>query len=95
MKKPTKKQLEDQLWEAHVIEALDKGAEFYNGGWASGDEFIHSKMDKDRRLFTERNADGTYSHDWEKHCVICRAWVSVTTMPEGDICNKHIVLEAA
>lgn len=55
---------QDALIDAHMAEAESKGAEFYNLGWASGEDFTHSKTDKGR-LFTQLNSDGSFSHEWE------------------------------
>ena len=53
----------NQLLEAHSEEVEKKGAEFYNCGWAQGEDFVHSKTDKGR-LFTELQADGKIIHEW-------------------------------
>lgn len=55
---------QDQLIAAHEEEADKHGAEFYNLGWASGDDFIHSKTDKGR-LYSEIDAKGKVTHEWQ------------------------------
>jgi hypothetical protein len=50
------------LTNAHVDEAASRQAEFYNLGWASGADFIHSKTDRGT-LYTQRTADG-FVHEW-------------------------------
>lgn len=57
--------VDDELLEAHLTEAVENGVEdIYNLGWASGEDFIHSKTDKGK-LFTQRDSDGSYKHEWE------------------------------
>ena len=60
-------QLDDPLTDEHINEAIEKGATaIYNLGWASGEDFIHSKTNIGK-LFTQRNADGSFSHEWEEY----------------------------
>jgi hypothetical protein len=54
----------DELLNAHVAEAEEHEAEFYNLGWASGSDFIHSKTDIGR-LYTWRDETGAIKHEWE------------------------------
>lgn len=65
-------ELQSKLYDAHVKEADRLRAEFYNLGWAMGDDFIHSKT-SEGRLFTEIDANGNVKHEWQKpkKCVIC------------------------
>lgn len=53
----------DAMIQAHCLAADKRDAEFYNLGWAQGDDFIESKTSQGR-LYTSRNADGSYSHTW-------------------------------
>jgi hypothetical protein len=48
---------------AHITEAVDKGAEFWNMGWFFSRNRIESKTDKGI-LITQRNANGSFSHEW-------------------------------
>ena len=60
-----KKQYHLKMITEHCSEVYAKGAEFYNIGWALGEDFIHSKTDQGR-LFTEVDLEtGEISHEWE------------------------------
>lgn len=56
---------QEKLLAAHEAEAEKEGAEFYNLGWASGEDFIHSKTDSGR-LYTSIDGDGNITHEWER-----------------------------
>lgn len=53
----------DNLLNQHLKELDKRKANAYNIGWASGENFIHSKTSKGR-LYTERK-NNKYSHIWE------------------------------
>lgn len=53
---------QDRLLNAHLGEMGKKRAEGFNIGWASGDNFIHSKTSKGK-LHTEEHKKG-YRHSW-------------------------------
>ena len=55
---------QDRLMTAHEAAAERKGAEFYNLGWASGANFVHSKTDCGR-LYTEIDDNGKITNVWE------------------------------
>lgn len=61
-----------RIFDAHCAEADAKGAEFYNLGWAQGDNFIHSKTDQGR-LYSEIDKSGNVTHEWQKPytCALC------------------------
>lgn len=80
---------------AHITEAADKGAEFYNWGWFSSRNRIESKTDKGI-LVTIRNADGSFSHEWLDYCIGCDAYVPLSEMATDTVCSKpHTRKEAA
>lgn len=56
--------LQSKLFDAHCLEADQKSAEFYNLGWALGDDFIHSKTDNGR-LYSEIDSKGRITHTWQ------------------------------
>lgn len=64
---------QSKLYEAHCLEADRLEAEFYNLGWAMGDNFIHSKTSIGR-LYSEISEEGNVTHEWQKPspCVICK-----------------------
>lgn len=64
----------DTLTIAHFREAEEQGAEFHNLGWATGDDFIHSKTSIGR-LYSEIDKSGKVTHEWQKpyKCVLCGA----------------------
>ncbi len=66
----------DKLLEAHVAEAEAHNAEFYNCGWATGEDFIHSKT-SEGRLYSEIDQSGKITHEWQKPkaCVLCGAQI--------------------
>jgi hypothetical protein len=53
----------EKLVNSHIKEADRKRAEITNMGWATGDNFIHSKTTKGR-LYSERNKKGRTEHSW-------------------------------
>lgn len=73
-KLPKAKKQEQLLLIGHQMEASEKNAEFYNFGWAIGEDFIHSKTSKGR-LYSEIDKDGNVTHEWQKlkTCVLCGA----------------------
>ncbi len=62
----------DILADAHFAFADGQGAEFYNMGWAMGDDFIHSKTSIGR-LYSEIDEKGNITHEWQKPtpCALC------------------------
>lgn len=61
---------------SHMLEAENNNAEFYNCGWASGEDFIHSKTSQGR-LYSEIDSEGNITHEWQKPkaCVLCGAYI--------------------
>lgn len=55
---------QSELFEEHCTEATRKKAQFFNLGWAQGEDFIHSKTDQGR-LYSQYEKDGSISHRWE------------------------------
>lgn len=67
--------MDDQLsriFDAHCAEADRKQAEFYNLGWAQGEDFIESKTDQG--VLVSRLVEGKIQHRWLsiQRCVLCR-----------------------
>lgn len=55
---------EQKMLKAHMAEINAKGAEATNFGWATGEDFIHSKT-TNGKLFTEI-INGKIKHEWTK-----------------------------
>lgn len=53
----------DSMLRPHLTEMSKRKADAYNLGWATGDNFIHSKTSKGR-LYSERKGK-KWSHTWE------------------------------
>lgn len=51
------------LLNAHTDFALENKAEFFNLGWAEGDDFIHSKTNKGR-ILTSRDDKGVITSEF-------------------------------
>lgn len=49
--------IREEILKAHIDFAEQNKAEFFNLGWAEGENFIHSKTSKGR-IYTERNEEG-------------------------------------
>lgn len=52
-----------ELTAAHTEFALENKAEFLNYGWATGENFIHSKTDKGR-IYTSRDDKGIITNEF-------------------------------
>jgi len=58
--------MEDKLMNAHENAAARRNAEFLNYGWASGDDFIHSKTNRGK-LYSEIDPETLrVTHSWEE-----------------------------
>ena len=57
--------MEDKLMNAHENAAARRNAEFLNYGWASGDDFIHSKTNRGK-LYSEIDPETLrVTHSWD------------------------------
>lgn len=54
-----------ELLDAHDEFARENKATFLNFGWATGDDFIHSKTNKGK-IFTSRNNKGVITSEFTK-----------------------------